>query len=107
DGIHITFNGQTLFSSGCFQDPTFAKGKRIDRGRAVVVYMHETNTHRAHAPANYYTAYAFVSYLELKISQWQEISKLRMSIAEPGGDFAKDLKLRQDVTYYLHDNILQ
>lgn len=107
DGIKLVYKEQTVFSSGCFIDDSFSAGKQLYAGGEVRLYIHETNTHRSHSAASFYMFYALMQYIEQKQSQWQEISKLKMSFAEPSGDFGKDLKFRQEVTYYLHDNILQ
>ncbi|WP_020616197.1 sensor histidine kinase [Paenibacillus daejeonensis] len=107
DGIRICYKEREMFASGYFRQLVMPVGKGIDTGGSVCLTIHETNTHMPYAPAQYYTYYALAGYLGRKLDQWQEIRKLHIAKAEAASDFSKELKFRKEVTYYLHDNVLQ
>lgn len=107
DGIQIFYYKETVFSSGCFRDKKSPVGKRLSSGGGTELAVHETNTHMPFSASQYYALYALATYIDEKLGQWQEISTLKAHRLEGGGDLGRDLKFRQEVTYYLHDNILQ
>lgn len=106
DGILILFKNKYVYASGCFHTSSEMVGKRLDAGY-VNLAIHETNTHQAYTPRQYYMAYALARYVNEKLNQWELVSKLKVMDTEQSGSFSKELQFRKEVTYYLHDNILQ
>ncbi|MFP4978238.1 sensor histidine kinase [Paenibacillus sp. CN-4] len=106
DGIKIMYNHKVIYTSGVFLEPGFKSGKSLYAGEVLLV-LHRTDTHQSFTPGHYYTAYALARYLLNKLNQWEEMSKIKLLDAEGSGNFSKELSFRKEVTYYLHDNILQ
>ncbi|MNC05735.1 Sensor histidine kinase ComP [compost metagenome] len=106
DGIVILYKDKAVYTSGVFLDPDFKSGKSLYAGE-VTLMIHETHTHQSFTPGHYYTAYAITRYMLDKLNQWEEMSRMKLPDAEQGGNFSETLRFRKEVTYYLHDNILQ
>ncbi|CAM4449312.1 sensor histidine kinase [Paenibacillus tarimensis] len=106
DGITIMYKRKVVYTSGVFLKPDFKSGKSLYAGEVLLV-IHETHTHQSFTPGQYYTAYALARYLLNKLDQWEEMSRMKLLDAEQSGNFSKELNFRKEVTYYLHDNILQ
>lgn len=106
DGIVILYKDKAVYTSGVFLDPDFKSGRSLYAGE-VTLMIHETHTHQSFTPGHYYTAYALTRYMRDKLNQWEEMSRMKLPDAEQGGNFSETLRFRKEVTYYLHDNILQ
>jgi two-component system secretion system sensor histidine kinase SalK len=106
DGIKIMYKHKVLYTSGVFLEPDFKSGKSLYAGEAVLM-IHETPTHQSFTPGHYYTAFTLARYMRNKLNQWEEMRMMKLPDAEQGGNFSKELSFRKEVTYYLHDNILQ
>ncbi|WP_157643608.1 sensor histidine kinase [Paenibacillus camerounensis] len=106
DGIVILYQDKAVYTSGVFLDPGFKSGKSLYAGE-VRLLIHETHTHQSFTPGQYYMAYALTRYMRDKLNQWEEMGRMKLPDAEQGGTFSETLRFRKEVTYYLHDNILQ
>lgn len=106
DGIKIIYKQEAMYTSGVFLEPDFKAGKSLYAGE-VQLMIHETHTHQSFTSGHYYTAYALTRYMQDKLSQWEEMSRMKLPDADQGGNFSEELRFRKEVTYYLHDNILQ
>lgn len=106
DGIKVLYKDEVMYTSGVFLEPEFKSGKSLYAGE-VQLLIHETHTHQSFTPRHYYTAYALTRYMQDKLSQWEEMGRMKLPDAEQGGNFSEELRFRKEVTYYLHDNILQ
>lgn len=106
DGIKIIYKQEAMYTSGVFLESEFKSGKSLYTGE-VQLLIHETHTHQSFKPGHYYTAYALTRYVQDKLNQWEEMSRMKLPDAEQGGNFSEELRFRKEVTYYLHDNILQ
>lgn len=107
DGIRIRHGERELYASGCFRDPAPPQGKVISGGGPVRLTVHETNIHMRFKPGQYYFFYALAEYIGIKLGHWEEIRKLGRGQSGGDSDFGKELKFRKEVTYYLHDQVLQ
>lgn len=109
DGVQIIYKNECLYTSGCFHNfsEVIEKGKKQLYAEHVLLSIHETNTHQSYTPRQYYMAYALARYVNERLNQWELVRKLKVMSAEQSGNFSKELQFRKEVTYYLHDNILQ
>lgn len=105
DGIAFTQNDRRLFASGCFlQQDLPPNAKQIQEGESRLM-IHASLGHQEFSLDGFYMAFAAAAYLREKTDQWDVMKSLR--VLGENDDFVKDLQFRKDVTYFLHDNILQ
>lgn len=109
DGVQIIYKNECIYCSGYFHNSSelIEKGKKQLYVEHVLLSIHETNTHQSYTPHQYYMAYALARYVSERLNQWELVKKLKVMGAEQSGNFSKELQFRKEVTYYLHDNILQ
>lgn len=104
DGIRICYKEKEIFSSGVFIDNNFEHQKKIIEGDTII-YINEKANHRAFSIQEMYVLFSLVKYINSKMLCWESIKELK--IATGSGDYSKEIQFRKDVTYYLHDNVLQ
>lgn len=109
DGIQIIYKNECIYTSGCFHNysEVIEKGEKQLYAGHVILSIHETNTHQSYTPRQYYMAYALAHYVNERLHQWELVRKLKVADTKQSGNFVKELQFRKQVTYYLHDNILQ
>ena len=109
DGVQIIYKNECIYTSGYFHNPSevIEKGTKQLYAEHVILSIHETHTHQRYTPRQYYMAYALARYVNERINQWELVRKLKMADTKQSGNFVKELQFRKEVTYYLHDNILQ
>jgi two-component system secretion system sensor histidine kinase SalK len=108
DGVQIIYKNESIYTSGCFHtSEVIEKVEKRLYVEHVILSIHETNTHQSYTPRQYYMAYALARYVNERLNQWELVRKLKVADTKQSGNFVKELQFRKEVTYYLHDNILQ
>lgn len=109
DGIQIIYKNECIYTSGCFHNysEVIEKGEKQLYAGHLLLSIHETNTHQSYIPRQYYMAYALARYVNERLHQWELVRKLKVADTKQSGNFVKELQFRKEVTYFLHDNILQ
>lgn len=105
DGLEVSHNGAVLFAGGCFSAGRQPRSRKQINVAGTVLCLHETAVHQPFRIHDLHLAFALCKYLDEKLCQWEVLQTLRIDRGD--GSFAKELQFRKDVTYYLHDNVLQ
>lgn len=106
DGLMIFNSDLLLYSSGYFKEikPTQSRCV-IPSSGTISLSIHRTSTYHSFSIPSFYMAFALSQYFNEKMEQWNVLQTLNLT--QNDGSYSKDLQFRKDVTYYLHDNVLQ
>lgn len=105
DGIIVTIDNQDVYRSG------FAKSGKLESGitleaQSTSITVHKRRNTRNYSLRDMITNRALVQYLNEQHKRWQQVKKISIS-DQATPMLNQDLTLRKNITYYLHDNILQ
>lgn len=105
DGIIVTIDNQEVYRSG------FAKSGKLESGITLEAQSTSITVHKRRNTQNYslrdmITNSALVQYLNEQHKRWQQVKMISIS-DQATPMLNQDLTLRKNITYYLHDNILQ
>lgn len=104
NGICLVSMEKIIFSSGEFRKGSPRTIHKINYMGDIRMYFSKTNTYKAFKIKDYYTIYSLLQYIYNKLNQWESIKHLKVN---KNSSLARELKLRNEITDYLNDDILQ
>jgi Signal transduction histidine kinase, glucose-6-phosphate specific len=106
DGILILYKDEIVYKTGYLKNlSNEADIVTLDGLGNLSIKVHETLNHQSFPIHSYYMLFALAEYLNEKMTQWEMLCQLHLTIDSE--NYSKGLQFRKDVTYFLHDNILQ
>ncbi|QIK70774.1 hypothetical protein G7062_10915 [Erysipelothrix sp. HDW6C] len=105
DGILISINNHEVFRSGFAQEALPEHTLTLNAHNTAIT-LHKRRNYQNYSLRDMITNTVVVEYLSEQNIRWQQVKKISVSNhAAPA--LNQDLTLRKEITYYLHDNILQ
>lgn len=105
DGIIVTIDNQDVYQSG-FARSGIPESAMTLQAQNLSITVHKRRNTQNYSLRDMITNNALLSYLTEQNKTWQQVKKISIS-DQATPMLNQDLALRKNITYYLHDNILQ